>query len=150
MGYKVWMLCGRDGCPYHLNIHQGKESERAPHSERVVTRLMASNCWQTYSRLHTMNQQVAFQRKDVKHTHHIQAYNSGMGDTLSTTKGVPLVKCNVQMLLESETFPGRFWKVARQTNGYVSNKWPLKLPCAYLNTQGSSPSGTPLILIDDS
>ncbi|KRX57243.1 PiggyBac transposable element-derived protein 3 [Trichinella sp. T9] len=155
MGYKVWMLCGRDGCPYHLNIHQGKESERAPHSERVVTRLMddghcqllisdtlkklsdlnvratgtvrlnrsgttsemltsnkelmklrrnlydcscdgkvyivrwhdkavvtvASNCWQTYSRLHTMNQQVAFQRKDVKHTHLIQAYNSGMGDT---------------------------------------------------------------------
>ncbi|KRZ94367.1 hypothetical protein T08_4147 [Trichinella sp. T8] len=49
--------------------------------ERVVTRLMASNCWQTYSRLHTMNQQVAFQRKDVKHTHLIQAYNSGMGDT---------------------------------------------------------------------
>ncbi|KRZ63208.1 hypothetical protein T02_2881 [Trichinella nativa] len=40
MGYKVWMLCGIDGCPYHLNIHQGKESERAPHSERVVTRLM--------------------------------------------------------------------------------------------------------------
>ncbi|KRX67286.1 hypothetical protein T09_84 [Trichinella sp. T9] len=44
---------------------------------------------------------------------------------LSTTKGVPLVKCNVQMLLESETFPGRFWKVPRQTNAYVSNKWPL-------------------------
>ncbi|KRX61206.1 hypothetical protein T09_12125 [Trichinella sp. T9] len=27
-----------------------------------------------------------------------------------------------------------FWKVPRQTNAYVSNKWPLKLPCAYLNT----------------
>ncbi|KRZ55616.1 hypothetical protein T02_3023 [Trichinella nativa] len=104
---------------------------------------------------------------------------------LSTTKGVPLVKCNVQMLLESETFPGilcfisfpviptkiatsrnfltvshqisiykscdqRFWKVPRQTNGYVLNKCPLNSPCAYLNTQGSSPCGTPLILIDDS
>ncbi|KRX32308.1 hypothetical protein T05_2677 [Trichinella murrelli] len=33
----------------------------------------------------------------------------------------------------------RFWKVPRQTNAYVSNKWPLKLPCAYLNTQGSGP-----------
>ncbi|KRZ86191.1 hypothetical protein T08_3032 [Trichinella sp. T8] len=42
----------------------------------------------------------------------------------------------VQMLLESETFPG--------------NKWPLKLTCAYLNTQGSGQSETPLILIDDS
>ncbi|KRX66384.1 hypothetical protein T09_3370 [Trichinella sp. T9] len=29
----------------------------------------------------------------------------------------------------------KFWKVPRQTNAYVSNKWPLKLPCAYLNTQ---------------
>ncbi|KRZ53619.1 hypothetical protein T02_14464 [Trichinella nativa] len=56
----------------------------------------------------------------------------------------------VQMLLESETFPGRFWKVPRQTNGYVLNKCPLNSPCAYLNTQGSSPCGTPLILIDDS
>ncbi|KRY34453.1 hypothetical protein T01_9955 [Trichinella spiralis] len=42
-----------------------------------------------------------------------------------------------------------FWKVLRQTNAYVSNKWPLKLPCAYLNTQGSSPSETPLKRIDD-
>ncbi|KRX80742.1 hypothetical protein T06_14152 [Trichinella sp. T6] len=25
----------------------------------------------------------------------------------------------------------RFWKVLRQINPYVSNKWPLKLPCAY-------------------
>ncbi|KRZ47994.1 hypothetical protein T02_12381 [Trichinella nativa] len=33
----------------------------------------------------------------------------------------------------------RLWKVPRQTNAYVSNKWPLKLPCAYLNTQGSGP-----------
>ncbi|KRY10716.1 hypothetical protein T12_14833, partial [Trichinella patagoniensis] len=31
----------------------------------------------------------------------------------------------------------------------MSNKWPLKLPCAYLNTQGSSPSGTPLKRIDN-
>ncbi|KRX26522.1 hypothetical protein T07_8495 [Trichinella nelsoni] len=43
----------------------------------------------------------------------------------------------------------RFWKVPQQTNAYMSNKWPLKLPCAYLNTQGSSPSGTPLKRIDD-
>ncbi|KRX50666.1 hypothetical protein T05_14962 [Trichinella murrelli] len=38
----------------------------------------------------------------------------------------------------------RFWKVLRQINAYVSNKWPLKLPCAYLNTQESRPTGTPL------
>ncbi|KRY53560.1 hypothetical protein T03_17643, partial [Trichinella britovi] len=43
----------------------------------------------------------------------------------------------------------KFWKVPRQTNAYMSNKWPLKLPCAYLNTQGSRPSGTPLKRIDD-
>ncbi|KRX66329.1 hypothetical protein T09_14867 [Trichinella sp. T9] len=43
----------------------------------------------------------------------------------------------------------RFWKVPRQTNAYLSNKWPLKLPCAYLNTQGISPSGTPLKRIQD-
>ncbi|KRZ93490.1 hypothetical protein T08_9056 [Trichinella sp. T8] len=43
----------------------------------------------------------------------------------------------------------RFWKVLRQINAYVLNKWPLKLPCAYLNTQGSSPSDTPLKRIDD-
>ncbi|KRZ59731.1 hypothetical protein T02_15612 [Trichinella nativa] len=42
-----------------------------------------------------------------------------------------------------------FWKVPRQTNAYVSNKWPLKLPCAYLNTQGSNPSDTPLKRIDN-
>ncbi|KRY28810.1 hypothetical protein T01_1438, partial [Trichinella spiralis] len=24
-----------------------------------------------------------------------------------------------------------FWKVLRHINAYVSNKWPLKLPCAY-------------------
>ncbi|KRY21822.1 hypothetical protein T12_14149, partial [Trichinella patagoniensis] len=39
----------------------------------------------------------------------------------------------------------QFWKVLRQINPYVSNKWPLKLPCAYLNTQESRHSGTPLI-----
>ncbi|KRY21868.1 hypothetical protein T12_2402 [Trichinella patagoniensis] len=39
----------------------------------------------------------------------------------------------------------KFWKVLRQINPYVSNKWPLKLPCAYLNTQESRHSGTPLI-----
>ncbi|KRY35239.1 hypothetical protein T01_7139 [Trichinella spiralis] len=33
-----------------------------------------------------------------------------------------------------------FWKVPRQTNAY--------LPCAYLNTQGSSPSENPLKRID--
>ncbi|KRY33846.1 hypothetical protein T01_7265, partial [Trichinella spiralis] len=27
---------------------------------------------------------------------------------------------------------------------YVSNKWPVKLPCAYLNTQESRHTGTPL------
>ncbi|KRY17786.1 hypothetical protein T12_9336 [Trichinella patagoniensis] len=43
----------------------------------------------------------------------------------------------------------KFWKVPRQTNASASNKWPLKLLCAYLNTQGSSPSETPLKRIDD-
>ncbi|KRX35072.1 hypothetical protein T05_3691 [Trichinella murrelli] len=42
-----------------------------------------------------------------------------------------------------------FWKVLRQINAYVLNKWLLKLQCAYLNTQGSSPSDTPLKRIDD-
>ncbi|KRY02713.1 hypothetical protein T03_6469, partial [Trichinella britovi] len=32
----------------------------------------------------------------------------------------------------------------RQINAYVSNKWPLKLPCADHNTQESRPTGTPL------
>ncbi|KRY03790.1 hypothetical protein T12_16232, partial [Trichinella patagoniensis] len=40
-----------------------------------------------------------------------------------------------------------FWKVLRHINAYVSNKWPLKFPCAYLNTQGSCTTGTPLIRI---
>ncbi|KRX47562.1 hypothetical protein T05_6055, partial [Trichinella murrelli] len=31
----------------------------------------------------------------------------------------------------------------------MSNKWPLKLPCAYLNTQGSSPSETSFKRIGD-
>ncbi|KRY16235.1 hypothetical protein T12_7354 [Trichinella patagoniensis] len=43
----------------------------------------------------------------------------------------------------------KFWKVSRQTNAYVSNKWPLKLPCAYLNTQGHSPSEIPLKRINN-
>ncbi|KRZ89945.1 hypothetical protein T08_15194 [Trichinella sp. T8] len=38
----------------------------------------------------------------------------------------------------------RFWKVPWQTNPNLLNKWPLKFACAYLNTQESSPSGTPL------
>ncbi|KRY36734.1 hypothetical protein T01_8368 [Trichinella spiralis] len=42
-----------------------------------------------------------------------------------------------------------FWKVPRQTNASVSNKWSLKLLWAYLNTQGSCPSETPLKRIDD-
>ncbi|KRX55860.1 hypothetical protein T09_3588, partial [Trichinella sp. T9] len=35
----------------------------------------------------------------------------------------------------------KFWKVLRQINTYVSNKWPLKFPCAYLNAQGSCTTG---------
>ncbi|KRX43938.1 hypothetical protein T05_9923, partial [Trichinella murrelli] len=38
----------------------------------------------------------------------------------------------------------RFWKVPWQTNPNLLNKWPLNFACAYLNTQESSPSGTPL------
>ncbi|KRX21648.1 hypothetical protein T07_12281, partial [Trichinella nelsoni] len=42
-----------------------------------------------------------------------------------------------------------FWKVPRQTNAYVSNKLPLKLPCAYLNTQERSRTETFLKRIQD-
>ncbi|KRZ97217.1 hypothetical protein T08_5872, partial [Trichinella sp. T8] len=53
-----------------------------------------------------------------------------------------LIDQMVQILIRSRTLLGgyksRFWKVLRQINPYVSNKWPLKLPCAYLNTQQSS------------
>ncbi|KRX42794.1 hypothetical protein T06_14697, partial [Trichinella sp. T6] len=35
----------------------------------------------------------------------------------------------------------------RHINAYVSNKWPLKFPCAYLNTQASCTTGIPLIRI---
>ncbi|KRY20632.1 hypothetical protein T12_6260 [Trichinella patagoniensis] len=43
----------------------------------------------------------------------------------------------------------KFWKVLLQTNPYLLNKWPLKFACAYLNTQESSPSGTPLKRLQD-
>ncbi|KRY24266.1 hypothetical protein T01_6933, partial [Trichinella spiralis] len=43
----------------------------------------------------------------------------------------------------------RFWKVSRQTNAYVSNKWLLKLPCSYLNTQEGSRIETFLKPIQD-
>ncbi|KRY24232.1 hypothetical protein T03_2039, partial [Trichinella britovi] len=43
----------------------------------------------------------------------------------------------------------RFWKVSWQTNAYVSNKWSLMLPCAYLYTQENSPLESPLKRIDD-
>ncbi|KRX68707.1 hypothetical protein T09_11752, partial [Trichinella sp. T9] len=38
----------------------------------------------------------------------------------------------------------KFWKVLLQTKPYLLNKWPPILACAYLNTQESSPSETPL------
>ncbi|KRX47302.1 hypothetical protein T05_11929 [Trichinella murrelli] len=43
----------------------------------------------------------------------------------------------------------RYWKVPWQTNPNLLNKWPLKFACAYLNTQESSPSGTPLKRLQD-
>ncbi|KRX27026.1 hypothetical protein T07_5353 [Trichinella nelsoni] len=43
----------------------------------------------------------------------------------------------------------RFWKVLLQTNPYLLNKWPVKFACAFLNTQESSPSGTPLKRLQD-
>ncbi|KRZ82385.1 hypothetical protein T08_16578 [Trichinella sp. T8] len=39
----------------------------------------------------------------------------------------------------------RLWKDLRHINAYVLNKWRLKFPCAYLNTQGSCTTGTPVI-----
>ncbi|KRZ90076.1 hypothetical protein T08_8471, partial [Trichinella sp. T8] len=52
------------------------------------------------------------------------------------------LSCNVRLV-------NRFWKVSRQTNAYVLNKWSLTLPRAYLNTQGTAPSETPLKRMDD-
>ncbi|KRY16678.1 hypothetical protein T12_2499 [Trichinella patagoniensis] len=49
----------------------------------------------------------------------------------------------------SARFGFKFWKVLLQTNPYLLNKWPLKFACAYLNTQESSPSGTPLKRLQD-
>ncbi|KRX21714.1 hypothetical protein T07_12775 [Trichinella nelsoni] len=43
----------------------------------------------------------------------------------------------------------RFWKVLRHINSYVSNKWLLKLPCVYLNTQESSRTETLFKRIQD-
>ncbi|KRX67242.1 hypothetical protein T09_6029, partial [Trichinella sp. T9] len=71
---------------------------------------------------------------------------------LTISHQISIYKSCDQQYLGKYAFINRatsFWKVPRQTNAYVSNKWPLKLPCAYLNTQGSSPSETPLIPIDD-
>ncbi|KRY32700.1 hypothetical protein T01_4465 [Trichinella spiralis] len=54
----------------------------------------------------------------------------------------------LKVQISSVRFRFPFWKVPRQTNAYVSNKWPPKLPCAYLNTQGSGPFENPLKRID--
>ncbi|KRY57229.1 PiggyBac transposable element-derived protein 2 [Trichinella britovi] len=37
-GYKVWMLCGNDGYPYHMTIYQGKEihAPKVQLSTRVI------------------------------------------------------------------------------------------------------------------
>ncbi|KRZ53738.1 hypothetical protein T02_11773 [Trichinella nativa] len=43
----------------------------------------------------------------------------------------------------------QFWEVPYQTNPNLLNKWHLKFACAYLNTQESSPSGTPLKRLQD-
>ncbi|KRY54775.1 hypothetical protein T03_9908 [Trichinella britovi] len=43
----------------------------------------------------------------------------------------------------------RFGKVAWETNPNLLNKFSLKIACAYLNTQESSPSGTPLKRLQD-
>ncbi|KRY55888.1 hypothetical protein T03_1452, partial [Trichinella britovi] len=43
----------------------------------------------------------------------------------------------------------RFWKVPWQTNPNLLNKRHLNFACAYLNTQESSPSGTPLKRLQD-
>ncbi|KRZ47274.1 hypothetical protein T02_13697 [Trichinella nativa] len=60
-----------------------------------------------------------------------------------------LISYKHRILLEITRQIRNFWKVLRQINAYVLNKWLLKFQCAYLNTQGSSPSGTPLKRIDD-
>ncbi|KRZ62601.1 hypothetical protein T02_6911 [Trichinella nativa] len=43
----------------------------------------------------------------------------------------------------------KFWKVPWQTNPNLLNKWPLQFAFAYLNTQESSPSRTPLKRLQD-
>ncbi|KRZ51629.1 PiggyBac transposable element-derived protein 3 [Trichinella nativa] len=41
-GYKVWMLCGNDGYPYHMIIYQGKEihASKVPLSTRVISNMV--------------------------------------------------------------------------------------------------------------
>ncbi|KRY14146.1 hypothetical protein T12_6605 [Trichinella patagoniensis] len=74
-------------------------------------------------------------------------------DLIKIARYVTFLSISHQILFctssDKKSWAIRFLKVPRQTNAYVSNKWPLKLPCAYLNTQGSSPSDTPLKRIDD-
>ncbi|KRZ78204.1 hypothetical protein T08_3911, partial [Trichinella sp. T8] len=41
-GYKVWLLCGNHGYPYHMNTYQGKEihSSKVPFSTRVISNMV--------------------------------------------------------------------------------------------------------------
>ncbi|KRZ71345.1 PiggyBac transposable element-derived protein 3 [Trichinella papuae] len=41
-GYKIWMLCGNDGYPYHMSIYQGKDEQasKEPLGTRVVMKMV--------------------------------------------------------------------------------------------------------------
>ena len=41
-GYKIWCLCGNDGCPYHLKLYQAKEQNKAtqPLGTCVITNML--------------------------------------------------------------------------------------------------------------
>ncbi|KRX69639.1 hypothetical protein T06_6242 [Trichinella sp. T6] len=43
LGHKLWMLCGSDGCPYHMIFHQEKECQAANTSlsTRVATTMLS-------------------------------------------------------------------------------------------------------------
>ncbi|KRZ94246.1 hypothetical protein T08_3242 [Trichinella sp. T8] len=72
---------------------------------------------------------------------------------LTISHQISIYKSYDQQYLGKYAFINRatsFWKVPRQTNAYVSNKWPLKLPCSCPNSQGSSPFENPLIATDNS
>ena len=59
-GYKIWCMCGSDGYPYHMQIHQGKQSNviNQPLGTHVINNMvfiMSSNSNVLYHKLYFDN-----------------------------------------------------------------------------------------------